>query len=58
MLTEEYLQRLVDQCLPAARQGKVASYIPKLAGQTATSWAFIGWSPTAPAWALASGKSG
>ena len=31
MLTEEYLQRLVDQCLPAARQGKVASYIPKLA---------------------------
>lgn len=31
MLTEEYLQRLVDQCLPAACQGKVASYIPKLA---------------------------
>lgn len=31
MLTEEYLQRLVDQCLPAAHQGKVASYIPKLA---------------------------
>ena len=42
MLTEEYLQRLVDQCLPAARQGKVASYIPKRAeadgNQLGVSW--------------------